>query len=67
MEYALEDYLSGEDGWMQYQRAADGTELPGTRYVGAQAVNGNDVYLTLDANVVRAGNEPADDDERQQV
>lgn len=51
LEYALEDYLSGEDGWMQYQRAADGTELPGTRYVGAQAVNGNDVYLTLDANV----------------
>ncbi len=51
LEYALNDYLSGEDGWMQYQRAADGTELPGTRYVGAQAVDGNDVYLTLDANV----------------
>ena len=51
LEYALDDYLSGEDGWMQYQRAADGTELPGTRYVGAQAVDGNDVYLTLDSNV----------------
>lgn len=51
LEYALEDYLSGENGWMQYQRAADGTELPGTRYVGAQAVDGNDVYLTLDSNV----------------
>ncbi len=51
LEYALEDYLRGEDGWMQYQRAADGTELPGTRYVGAQAVDGNDVHLTLDANV----------------
>ena len=59
LEYALEDDLSGEDGWMQYQRAADGTELPGTRYVGAQAVNGNDVYLTLDCQrAVRAGNEP---------
>lgn len=51
LEYALNDYLTGEDGWMQYQRAADGTELPGTRYVGAQAVDGNDVYLTLDSNV----------------
>lgn len=51
LEQTLEKYLSGTDGMMQYQRAADGTELPGTRYVEKQAVNGNDVYLTLDANV----------------
>ena len=51
LEQSLEEYLRGEDGAIQYQFASDGTELPGTRRVEKQAVNGNDVYLTLDSNV----------------
>lgn len=51
IESYLDTYLSGSDGEMRYQTSADGTILPGTKYVETQAVNGNDIYLTLDKNV----------------
>lgn len=51
LEAYLDEYLTGSDGEERYQKTAGGTILPGTKHVETQAVNGNDVYLTLDKNV----------------
>ncbi len=51
VENMLDEYLKGQDGEERYNASANGTVLPGSKYVTAQAVNGNDVYLTLDKNV----------------
>lgn len=51
IENTLDKYLKGTDGEERYSASASGTVLPGSKYITAQAVNGNDVYLTLDKNV----------------
>lgn len=51
IEEYLDDQLKGKDGEERYRASAAGTILPGSKHVTAQAVNGNDVYLTLDKNV----------------
>lgn len=51
VEQYLDDYLKGTDGEERYSASAGGTVLPGSKYVTSKAVNGNDVYLTLDKNV----------------
>lgn len=51
VEQYLDEYLKGTDGEERYSASASGTVLPGTKYVSSKAVNGNDVYLTLDKNV----------------
>lgn len=51
LEQTLNDYLSGEDGQVQYQQAVDGSILPGTTKVYKEAEDGNDVVLTIDANL----------------
>lgn len=51
IENTLDQYLKGTDGEERYSASASGTVLPGTKHVTSQAVDGNDVYLTLDKNV----------------
>lgn len=51
LESTLDPYLAGKDGLEVYQKAVDGTQLPGTMYTKKYAKDGNDVYLTLDRNV----------------
>lgn len=51
IENTLDKYLKGTDGEERYSASASGTILPGTKHVTTQAVNGNDVHLTLDKNV----------------
>ncbi len=51
IESVLDEYLKGSDGEERYSASASGTVLPGSKYVTEQAVNGHDVYLTLDRNV----------------
>lgn len=51
IENTLDKYLKGTDGEEHYSASASGTVLPGTKHVTTQAVNGNDVHLTLDKNV----------------
>lgn len=43
--------LSGQDGEETYQRGASGEEIPGTRVVSRQPVNGSSVRLTIDSDV----------------
>ncbi len=51
VEEVLDEYLVGTNGKEIYEQDANGTILPGTRHMEEPAVNGNDVYLTLDKNV----------------
>lgn len=46
--------LKGTDGLITYQKDALGYKLPGTEKTELAAVNGNDVYLTLDKDVQSA-------------
>ena len=51
MEQLLNDVLSGTDGYTTYQKDLNGYKIPGTKEVTVNAINGNDVYLTIDSNV----------------
>ena len=49
IEYVLEKFLKGEDGIKQTDMAVDGT-ITG-EYITKEALQGNDVILTIDANL----------------
>ena len=49
IQYSLEEYLKGQDGISQIDMSVDG-EIKG-EYVTKEAVSGNDVVLTIDANL----------------
>lgn len=51
MEQLLNDVLSGTDGYTTYQKDLNGYKIPGTKDVTVDAIDGNDVYLTIDSNV----------------
>ena len=51
IEKSLNDKLSGEDGYTIYQKDRNGYKIAGTKEVQKDAVNGNNVYLTIDNNV----------------
>ena len=56
IESYLNDELSGTDGYHSYQRDKYGYILPGMYEETVEAVNGYDVYLTLDASIQEALN-----------
>ena len=47
----MNDLLAGEDGHVQYQQTVDGSILPGTTTVYKEAVDGDNVVLTLDSSL----------------
>ena len=51
LEDLLNDVLSGTDGYTTYQKDLNGYKIPGTKEVTVDAINGNDVYLTIDSNI----------------
>ena len=56
IEAYLDDELSGTDGYHSYQRDKYGYILPGMYDQTVEAVNGYDVYLTLDVSIQEALN-----------
>ena len=50
----MDEQLKGEDGLLVYQKDAIGYSLPGTEKIEKNAVNGNDVYLTINKEVQSA-------------
>lgn len=54
IEAYLDEQLKGEDGLLVYQKDAIGYSLPGTEKIEKNAVNGNDVYLTINKEVQSA-------------
>ncbi len=51
LELYLDSYLKGTDGSKTYQVDKDGYVLPGMKEEVVSAVNGNNVYLTLDSGI----------------
>ena len=56
IEAYLNDELSGKDGYHSYQQDKHGYILPGMYEETVNAVNGYDVYLTLDVSIQEALN-----------
>ena len=54
IEEYLDDELSGTDGYHSYQRDKHGYILPGMYDETVSAVNGYDIYLTLDLSIQEA-------------
>lgn len=50
-ESILDSYLQGTDGSRTYQTDSSGYVLPGMTEVTVSATNGNNVYLTIDAEI----------------
>ena len=48
IELFMNDYLSGTDGSRTYQADEHGYVLPGMKVTTVSAINGDNVYLTLD-------------------
>jgi len=51
IEKQYDDILRGEDGYSFYQRDRNGYKIAGTQEVTVEAVDGADIYLSIDANV----------------
>lgn len=53
IEAKYDDILRGKDGKLTYQRDRFGYKIPDTKEERIDAVNGDDIYLTIDANIQR--------------
>lgn len=51
IEYALNDTLSGVDGWRTYERGFAGPEIPSAESSGEAPIPGTPVTLTLDRDI----------------
>lgn len=51
VELSYNDKLVGENGYTLYQKDRNGYKIPGTSEVTVPAVDGYDVYLTIDSNI----------------
>jgi penicillin-binding protein 2X len=56
-----DDILKGEDGYKYFQKDSKGNELPGSVIVDKKAVDGKDIYTTLDSNLQLRMEEVMDD------
>ncbi|NKC66792.1 peptidoglycan D,D-transpeptidase FtsI family protein [Vagococcus fluvialis] len=61
IENACDDILKGEDGYKYFQKDSKGNELPGSVIVDKKAVDGKDIYTTLDSNLQLRMEEVMDD------
>lgn len=53
IEAKYDEILKGTDGYVKYQRDRFGYKIPDTKEERIEAVNGSDIYLTLDSNIQR--------------
>lgn len=51
IEKSYNDKLSGEDGYTIYQKDRNGYKIAGTKEIQKEAINGDNIYLTIDNNV----------------
>jgi penicillin-binding protein 2B len=51
LELYYDNILKGEDGFVTYQKDLKGYKISGTKEVRKEAVQGKDIYLTIDSNV----------------
>jgi len=53
IESKYENTLKGKNGFLSYQADRYGYKIPDTKEEKTEAVNGNDIYLTIDSNMQR--------------
>lgn len=53
IESKFEKKLQGIDGYIKYQQDKYGYQIPDTKEERLDAINGNDIYLTIDSNIQR--------------
>lgn len=53
LESKYNNWLSGENGFLSYQKDRYGYKIPDTKEYRVDAKNGADIYLTIDSNVQR--------------
>lgn len=53
IEAMYDEMLKGQDGKLTYQKDRFGYKIPDTKEMRIDAVDGDDIYLTLDANIQR--------------
>lgn len=53
IEAAYNDMLNGTDGYLEYQQDRYGYKISGTKEINNPAVNGYDIYLTIDSSIQR--------------
>lgn len=53
IESKYEDVLQGSDGYTSYQRDKNGYQIPDTPQITKEAVDGSDIYLTIDSTIQR--------------
>ncbi len=51
IEGQYDEYLSGTDGYTEYQGTRDGVKLVGSESISVEAQDGYDIYLTLDSTI----------------
>jgi len=53
IESKFEEMLTGTNGYLKYQRDRYGYKIPDTEEERVEAVDGNDIYLTINSNIQR--------------
>lgn len=51
LESFYNENLSGKDGYLEYQQDLNGYQIPNTPEIRKEAIDGNDIYLTIDENI----------------
>ncbi len=51
LEQLYDDVLKGTDGYIEYQKDANGYKIPNTNEIRKEAIDGQDIYLTVDQTV----------------
>ena len=53
IEAKYDNLLKGTDGYLQYQQDRFGYKIPDTAETRIEAINGSDIYLTIDSSIQR--------------
>ena len=53
IEVEYDELLKGENGYLSYQQDRYGYKIPDTPEINEPAIDGSDIYLTIDANIQR--------------
>lgn len=61
IESKFENILQGVDGYIKYQQDKYGYKIPDTKEERIEAVDGNDIYLTIDSNIQRFAESAVED------
>jgi len=51
LELQYEDILSGENGYLEFESDRLGYQIPDTNEIREDAIDGSDIYLTIDSNI----------------